>query len=247
MELPRSLFCLTLAHSIDDKDVVEQLLTDFPEETTQCLPIALRTVLEVDYLPPVPFFSDRELLRYLSLLWSDQTLNRKLFGVASNSLIYLVAYYLDRETDIHANHDDALILAATYGHTDTVGLLLDRKADIHSADDGALRWAAYYGHTETVKLLLDRKADIHARYDDALRDAAARGRTDTVKLLLDRKADIHSDDDFALRYAVRNGHIETVKLLLDRKSDIHAEDDALRWATRNGHIETVQLLRRYLS
>jgi ankyrin repeat protein len=211
--LPRNLFCLNLAYNIDDRDVVEQLLIEFPEETEQCISIALRNMLTVDYLPIVPFFSNQVLSSYLSMLWSDQSPNDKLLDAADNGLIYLAAYYLDRGVDIHAHNDIALRYAAYNGHTETVKLLLDRKADIHAVDDWALGAAAEHGHTDTVILLLDRKADIHADHDHALKWAARNGHTETVKLLLDRNADVHAEHDWALRYAVKNGHIDTVKLL----------------------------------
>src|SRR5438309_29184 len=96
MELPRSLFCLTLAHSIDDRDVVERYLAEYPDETEQCIPTALRSALGVDYLPPVPFFSHQELLKSLFILWNGHTLDYKLGDAADTGLLYLVAYYLTR-------------------------------------------------------------------------------------------------------------------------------------------------------
>jgi hypothetical protein len=182
MEFPRSLFCLNLAYNIDDKDVIEQLPTNFSEETEQCIPIALRNVLEVGYLPPVPFFSSRKLAKYLSLLWNNRHLDNKLLNAASDGLVYLVAYFLDRGTDIHAN-DWPLIFAVSGGHTDTVKLLLDRKADIHVDRDSPLMSAIGAGHIETVKLLLDRKADIHVDDDYALKDAIELGYTEIANLL----------------------------------------------------------------
>jgi hypothetical protein len=67
--LPRNLFCITLTNLLDDANIIEQLLTDFPEETEQCIPIALRQILESDKLPPVPFFSAEKLREYLAILW----------------------------------------------------------------------------------------------------------------------------------------------------------------------------------
>jgi hypothetical protein len=181
--LPRNLFCLNLAYNIGDRDIVEQLLTDFPVETEQCIPTALRGALEVDYLPTVPFFSSRELLKYLSLLWGRGTVNNKLIDAAMCGLIYLVAYYLDRGADIHSENDQALRSAVYYNYIKTIKLLLDRKADIHALNDSALRWAAAHGQTEVVELLLDRKADLHAEGDYALKWAAAYDHPETVKLL----------------------------------------------------------------
>ena len=67
--LPAPLFCLTLAHSIDDVNAVERLLAEYPVETEQCIPIALRSILETKDLPPVPFFNSRQLLDHLDVLW----------------------------------------------------------------------------------------------------------------------------------------------------------------------------------
>jgi ankyrin repeat protein len=205
-----------VVYNIDDKDVVEQLLTDFPQETEQCIPIALRTMIAVDYLPPVPFFSSHELMKYLPLLWKESDVDNKLIFASSNGLIYLVAYYLDHGAHIHAWNDAALREAALNDQTKTVELLLDREADIHANNDGALKLAATHGYIDTVKLLLDRKADLHASNDYTLRYAAAYGQTETVKLLLDNKANIHAINNYALKIAKRDNHTETVELLTKR-------------------------------
>jgi ankyrin repeat protein len=213
--LPRNLFCLNLAYNIDDEDVIEQLLTHFPEETEQCIPIALRSTLEAEDLPSVPFFSSQELIEYLSLLWSGAAPDRKLLVASGDGLIYLVAYYLDRGADIHAYDDRALKNAAENGHTETVKLLLDRGADIHAVKDYALRWAAAYGQAETIELLLDRKADIHAKDDEALREAVNANHIDTTKLLLERKANIHAaDNDYQLKYIAKYHPNESIDLLV---------------------------------
>ena len=80
-QLPTPLFCLTLAHSIDDfpqnggrylplggRNIVERFLEEYPNETQQCIPIALRIILETPELPTVPFFTSRELIDHLNVL-----------------------------------------------------------------------------------------------------------------------------------------------------------------------------------
>ena len=57
------------------------------------------------------------------------------------------------DVDVHANDDEALRMAARYGHTDTVRLLLEKGADVHANNDEASRFAAALGHTDTTNLL----------------------------------------------------------------------------------------------
>ena len=173
--LPKSLLCLTLEHSLDDPGTVERWLSEYPE-MEECIPIALRHVLEVSDLPPVPFFSSAELLEHLLMLWGSDGLDDKLVDAANNGLTYLVAHFLMRGADIHVYGDNALRWAAQNGHTATVKLLLECGADIHRFNDQALKWAAYNGHTKTVNLLLDQGADIHAANDQPLASAAQNGQ-----------------------------------------------------------------------
>lgn len=192
MELPSSLFCIELAYSLDDRDVVERYLTEYPKETENCIHIALRQILDISH-----FFSKDELLKYLTPLWQNGDITDKLFTVANRGLVYLIPYFLNQGADIHAGNDQALRDASWNGHTETVKILLDRKADIHAGNDQALRNAAINGHTDVVKLLLDRKADIHTDHDYALRVAAMYGHTETVQLLLSRNANPPVLDDIS--------------------------------------------------
>ena len=69
---------------------------------------------------------------------------------------------IDNGTDITADDNYAVRLAARYGHTETVRLLIDYGADITADDNRAVRWAASSGHMETVRLLIEHGADITA-------------------------------------------------------------------------------------
>jgi Ankyrin repeats (3 copies) len=152
---------------------------------------------------------------------------------------------LEAGADVHADDDQALRSASTYGHTEVVRILLKAGANVHALNDYALRWASHNVNTEVVRLLLEAGADVHASDDEALRSVSASGHTECVRLLLNAGADVHAQDDHGLRLASASGHTEVVRLLLQAGADVHALNDAaLRWSSENGHTECVQLLRQ---
>jgi ankyrin repeat protein len=165
-----------------------------------------------------------------------------------------------------------LIIASSFGNTDTVRILVDLGANIEARANSltnrltALMLAAAKGHTETVHLLLDRGASIQARGDlyhfrglTALMLAAVNDRTETVRVLLDRGAAIEATDNkgwTALVFAAKGGHTVTVGLLLERGANVFARarftvfprlfrrsGTALALAVKGGHIATVSLLK----
>ena len=99
----------------------------------------------------------------------------------------------------HGDNWTALMLAAQYGHTETVKLLLDRGADVNTKTNygnTALIKAAFYGLTEAATLLLDRGADIHATDNDgssALMAATQNGHNKCLYELLEYGAKLPTD------------------------------------------------------
>jgi hypothetical protein len=171
-ELPRSLKCLTLAHVLDDPDAVEGLLAQDPD-TESCIPIALRTMLETDELPPVPYFSAEQLLKYLNLLWAstlvratsttvpsyrryitvhNTELDMKFNNAIIENLIYLVAYYLRSGASVHTCYNRPLNMAVRFGHNDMVRFLIAHNANPKMIATEFLK-AAKREYPETIKLL----------------------------------------------------------------------------------------------
>lgn len=143
-----------------------------------------------------------------------------------------------RHTD--APHNDALILASTWGLIDDVRKHLDAGADIHVKGDRALGFAAQNGHKDCVELLLDRGANIHADNDYALQRACYNGHEDIIKYLVNHGADIHAERESALQGACYNGNEEIVRYLLERGAD--KNQAAIDWALRGGNSKLVPLL-----
>jgi hypothetical protein len=99
--LPRSLFCLTVEHNIDDTDAIERYLAEYPEDTEYCLPIALRDLLSSPELAnftgrPLTISRPDNLLQYLEILWSDKSDWDKLQDVLDRNLDYLALYLIGR-------------------------------------------------------------------------------------------------------------------------------------------------------
>ena len=76
---------------------------------------------------------------------------------AENGLLAVVEALLDAGAG-ELMRDEALLAAATRGHTAVAALLLDRGTDVHFYLDNPLYFAAYHGHLETATLLLQRGA-----------------------------------------------------------------------------------------
>lgn len=132
----------------------------------------------------------------------------------------------DPRVDPSANDNEAIITAATYGHTVIVEMLLrDARVNPAANSDAAIQRAATKGHTETVDLLLKDSRVTPSR--KTLEPAADNGQSETVELLL-KDPRVHQKDQqafFALQAAYKQGHVETIKVLLrDRTLDVYDSD-----------------------
>jgi len=113
--------------------------------------------------------------------------------------------------------------------------------------------AAQYGHVDTVQALLRRGArvDLHEKgYYTALMLAAGNGHTEVVRLLAQAGADVNEVELTrgwtALIWAAKRGHRETVRLLLALRADPSIRDrrgrSARDWAGAQGYTEIAALL-----
>lgn len=153
---------------------------------------------------------------------------------------------LQASADPFFDNEQAICMAAKYGHVECVKLLVQFGANLHIDDEYPLVFACREGHIEIVSYLLDNGALIGARRDCALHWASEGGYHKIVQLLLDRGADIHSNQDHALRWGTVHGHDLVVEILLNRGADIHSMDDyALRNAVKMRHLSIIALLLKH--
>lgn len=165
---------------------------------------------------------------------------------------------LEVDAQTEANHDTALTLACSGGHTELVSLLLSRRANIEHRDKKGftpLILAATGGHKAVVEILLDHTADIEAQSertkDSALSLACSSGRFEVVELLLSRGANKEHrnvSDYTPLSLAASGGFVNIIKLLLTHGAEINSRTGSklgispLMLAAMNGHVQAVSLL-----
>ena len=91
-----------------------------------------------DYIPFVSWVEGKEI--------SQDNLNEMLIIMSKHGNPLGVKLLLEKDTDIHADNDWALMSASMNGHKDIIVLLLKYGADIHAANDDALIRAIDEGH-----------------------------------------------------------------------------------------------------
>ncbi|KAM9843345.1 protein TANC2-like [Aulostomus maculatus] len=159
----------------------------------------------------------------------------------------------------------ALIAAASMGHSEIVSYLLDppeediekeEKPEINTLDslwgETALTAAAGGGRLSVCILLLDRGAPVEQgsrRGVAPIFSAVRRGHWQVVKLLLSHGAQVNMVDQqgrTALMTAASEGHMTTAQLLLDHGASLEQTDreglTALSWACLKGQLSLVQEL-----
>lgn len=102
-------------------------------------------------------------------------------------------------SELDANQDAPLVIAAYKGYADIVRLLLEAGADVTAVDPGmkatALHAAAYAGRTEAAKLLVAYHINIDKQgpYNGytALHDAIWQNNVGVVEVLLDAGANLN--------------------------------------------------------
>ena len=156
-----------------------------------------------------------------------------------------------------------LMLAATFGHTETVRTLLCMpEVDVNQSDNSGntpLHHAAMRQHLDVVQLLIDAGADIDAKnvhfYNGRgctpLHYACAGGELDIVKMLVNAGADVSVADNnpgnTCLTLAAQKGHTETVRYLVGlNKVNVNYRNllghTALYWARKKQHTDVEQVL-----
>jgi ankyrin repeat protein len=127
-------------------------------------------------------------------------------------------------SELDANGDALLVIAAYEGLTEIVRLLLEAGADVTAVDPGmkatALHAAAYAGRMEAAKLLIEYKVEIDKQgpYNGytALHDAIWQGHVETVRVIIEAGANLTLKNNLGqtpLEFARSKGHQELVALL----------------------------------
>ncbi|XP_039975802.1 protein TANC2 [Xiphias gladius] len=159
----------------------------------------------------------------------------------------------------------ALIAAASNGHTEIVSYLLDlpeedeeeeERPEINTFDslwgETALTAAAGSGRLSVCRLLLDQGAAVeqgNRRGVAPLFSAVRRGHWQVVELLLDQGLEVNMVDQqgrTALMTAASEGHMPTAQLLLNHGASLDQTDreglTALSWACLKGQLLLVREL-----
>ena len=263
LDLPSGVFCIAVAHSLDDPEVINEYLKYYPLRTRKCLPLAIRDILspaaEALGFPPMKIPSAKDTMNILRILWNlDGTDAYAYIRTAiREGLVYLLPYFLSPNTFHHGLPSAHLlscantVTAAMSGDIDLVRML------IALGISGMQRDNMLYSVTEQkncnpeiVQLLLIptgtmRGADVNGRSGAPLRNAAGHACIDVVKLLIVHKANINpgAENYSPLNMAASFGRDDVVLLLLDEKANLHADGEAaLKAAIDDENPSTVKIL-----
>lgn len=116
--------------------------------------------------------------------------------------------------------DYALQQAVIKGDNNAIELLLASGANIHADCDNAVLLAVWHDTSKTLKLLIEKGANIHAQNGAALHYASCWGKIEAVKALVAAGANIHAQNDEALRCAATYNKIEVVSFLSETNTKV---------------------------
>ncbi|TNJ27654.1 Ankyrin repeat protein 2 [Giardia muris] len=146
----------------------------------------------------------------------------------------------------------ALMLAASYGHSDCIPFL-EKEIGMQNNDGRtALMWAAYNGHVSCIALLEEEIGKEDNDGMTALMLAASNGMTGCAQLLLTevgkqttREGNGLPPGTTALMLAAHNDHPEIVELLLPYEQELKDDngETPLMKAAEKGHISCVLILK----
>jgi ankyrin repeat protein len=132
-------------------------------------------------------------------------------------------------------------------------------SELDANRDAPLVMAAYLGHTEIVRLLLEAGADVTAvdpsMQATALHAAAYAGRTAAAQLLIQHGIDVDKQGPkngyTALHDAIWGNHVDTAKVIIDAGANLglasHSGETPLQFARSQGRRDIAELIERKLA
>ncbi len=189
--------------------------------------------------------------------WPDKLLSAAADGNAKCVNQINAEFDANKNDEIKAALNEALITASSLGHRSMVENLLIAGAEVNWIErDGYQRApllvAASLGFTETVKTLVKRKVNINLSLGpgrNALFLARAGGHYDIVKLLITAGSNVNCvglNGESLLTLCAREGKTEIIKMLLEYGAELHHVSslcgNAFTMAGIYGHRETANIL-----
>lgn len=135
------------------------------------------------------------------------------------------------KVDVHANDEDALVIAVRNKYIDMVKLLIDSGANIHARNDRPLRIACLQHNIEMVKLLLQIETD-----DVSIQNKHVK-RIKIIKMILEYRAII---DNKPLMISIGNDRRKIIKLLSEYRITI--SDKSLKRINKYKYTEIIEML-----
>ncbi|XP_054258040.1 kinase D-interacting substrate of 220 kDa B isoform X3 [Macrosteles quadrilineatus] len=194
--------------------------------------------------------------RTIHSLGTPRSLQRAVFGAASNSLVSLESLPLT-EGGFRPRPSYGSIFS--YYHMLRRGSVLSNSKTLHKSDSMVslcYRTLLQYITDDNLpglqNFLENKRVVVDDRDENAstvLHYAASRGKLSFVRELINHGADVNIEDNdnwTALLCAAKEGHTQVCVELLDHGANLEHRDmggwSALMWATYKGHTDTVQLL-----
>ena len=185
-----------------------------------------------------------------------------LHSACASRALDVVEMLVEAGAGVRAKSDDGdtcLILAAYFGHTETVRYLVGLpEVELNYRDTEnnytALQHAVEEGYTDVVQVLIDAGADVDTRGNlgrSPLLYVCASGELDVVKMLVRAGAGVRATDDegdTCLILAAFFGHTETVRYLVGlpevelNHRDTAKNYTALQYAVQEDHKDVAQVL-----
>ncbi len=144
---------------------------------------------------------------------------KNIFEAAKDGNLAAIEFFIGNGVDINAFDNignTPLVVAAFYGHMETVQWLFMQEGVMQVTKDSALMQAARSGHIEIVQWLVGHGADSDCVLSDGstpLILAASNGHMETVQWLFMQEGVTQEDKNIVTRFVVEQGHMETVKWL----------------------------------
>lgn len=158
--------------------------------------------------------------------WNNAYINAAMIGNLDEVIYLLNDAQFHQIADIHANNDDAALLACEEGHLDIVRYLLTSKdlkqhICVNTRDDRLIKCACINNNIEMIKLLFEvGTPDVSSQKFFAFTWLFKLGHLDTIIFLLDRKnikalyIDIHMHNDLCFKHAINRHHRHILSYLI---------------------------------